>query len=363
MYDMEQEDGDFRGHTEGITDLSEDKWRSWAARETHLRALLGHYILDGQLSAYTGGPTCQRHTSHTLPMPCDNSVYEAQDLTTWRTRMIASKSIPQSFSSLFCSIFSDRVHVRHLGTAASMLTASVLLEGLTALSAERVSHGVVTIGVPSDQDISRALGRLYTFITQSTALSSVDKEVLLLRWHTICLHKAVDLNLLCRALCGKHQVEQRILGGRRAVVFDTVSWISSTRARLGLLHACSIYQILQMLPPMQSQSIHTPIALFSAGIMYCAFLENGVTILDVPYIENWDSVVLIDLDNPKESASGDLDDEVRQYLDGTFRKQQKSRNILYDFSFFSRTLKNLEHLWGVSSHMHQVLECISTQSS
>ena len=177
-------------------------------------------MLDAQLSEYTGGPTCQRHTSHILQTPCSDSVFNAADAATWTAEMLRSKGKRQYFSDIFHSLFSERVHVRHLGTSLSMFTASVLLEGLKALSVERAAPRQLVVGVPSESDISRALGRLYMFVVQSSLLSAVEKQVTLLRWHTVCLHLAVDLNRLSQAMFREHKIDQRILGGPKSSIFD-----------------------------------------------------------------------------------------------------------------------------------------------
>jgi hypothetical protein len=94
-------------------------------------------------------------------------------------------------------------------------------------------------------------------------------------------------------------------------------------------------------------------------MVYSAFLLAGVSTISIPDIESWDSVVLIDLDMSLDSDKADLDFEVRQYLNAVLQKHEKCINILYDINLFSRTLKTLEDVWGVSHHMHRVLEELS----
>ena len=235
-----------------------------------------------------------------------------------------------------------------------------MLEGLKALSVERALPRQHVVGVPPETDISRALGRLYAFIGQGSLLSAVEKEVALLRWHTICLHMAVDFNRLCQALFGDYNILQRIIRGPKFPAFEVRSWVSSTRARRGLLHAFSIYSILQTLPTSHLQRLHVPIATFSAGIIYCAFLLGGVSSTYLPRIENWDSVVLIDLDMHSETGNDDLDRDVRRFLSGTLNQPERNTNLLYDISFFSRTLKTLDQLWGVSKDMQEILDELSS---
>ncbi|KAJ9610536.1 hypothetical protein H2200_005313 [Cladophialophora chaetospira] len=366
MFDLElEEDNELFtfDHVPAPT-AADEKWKAWAAQETQLRALLGHYILDAQLSDQ-GGPTSQRHTSSSLPVPCDARIFDAADASTWQEHIVRTERKSQRFSDLFFSLFSDRVHVRHLGTSLSGLTASVLLEGLKALSSERAVAAPAKnlVAVPLERDISRALGRMYRFIAQSASLSLIDKDIALLRWHTICMHTTVNLNGLCRALFHKHNIDQCIIGGRKIPTLDLPTWVTSARARLGILHAFSIYHILQKLPTGQTQRIHVPIAVFSAAMVYIAFLLGGVHSISLPIVECWDSVVLINLDEPVDSVTDDLDFDVRRYLDGTLKEPDKCINIMYDISLFSRTLKNLEELWGVSREMQLILEELSLKTA
>jgi hypothetical protein len=274
--------------------------------------------------------------------------------------MLRSNGKRQFFSDIFHSLFSEHVHIRHLGTSLSMFTASVLVEGLKALSVERAAPRQLVVGVPSESDVSRALGRLHMFIVQSNLLSTVEKQVTLLRWHTVCLHMVVDLNRLSQAIFREHKIKQRIIGGPKSSPFDARSWVHSARARCGLLHASSINSILQTLPTAQLQGIHIPISAFTAAIIYCAFLLGGVSNIGLPSIQSWDSVVLIDLDMDPKNIIGDLDSDVRHFLSGGAQGQEKGINLLYDLSLFSRTLKNLDQLWGVSNEMNRVLEELSS---
>jgi hypothetical protein len=238
-----------------------------------------------------------------------------------------------------------------------------MLEGLKALSVEWTvsSPSSELVGIPSERDISRALGRMHAYIHQSIRLSQVEKDIALLRWHTICMHMTVDVIELCQTLFQKYNIDQRVVGVRKVSSLDLPAWSSSTRARLGLLHAFSIYSILQTLPTVQKQKIHVPMAAFSAAMVYSAFLLGGVASISLPNVQSWDSVVLIDLDMPLYGVNeDDLDFGVRQYLQGSVHTHDKHINILYDISLSSRILKDLEKIWGISRDMRLVLENLST---
>ena len=359
MYDLEVDNDPQLSDHAASNHTSERAWRLWAAKETQLRALLGHYILDGQISEYTGGPTCQRHTSHSLPMPTEGFVFESLDPSTWMERMHARKQRSTPFTTLFSLIFSYHVHVRHLGTSLSPFTASVALEGLKSLIAERTQPGLKVVGVPSELDVSRALGRFYVFVEQSSNMSESAKKLVLLRWHTICLDGAVDLTWLGRNLCRKFGIEQRITAGRTMPPLDLQSWIGTPRARHAFLHATSIHRMLQEIPMLQAQMSHVPIAIYSAGIVYCAFLLGGAATIAVPDNFRWESVVSLDKDLPSTVLDDDLDADVLRYLRGDFEDGHRSKNILYDINLFGTLLQSLSQVWGVCAPIYRVLEQLS----
>ena len=118
--------------------------------------------------------------------------------------------------------------------------------------------------------------------------------------------------------------------------------------------------MIQELPLNQAQTIHVPMAVFAAGMIYCGFLLGAISTVAVPEDCSWESVMLLDLDMSVHITSDDLDAQVRQYLNGTFNDVQRQNNILYDVSLFSTFLKNLGQLWGVSTHMHKILEQLSS---
>lgn len=62
--------------TSDATSAEKDyKWKLWAANELQLRALLAHYILDGQISQFSGHPTCVRHTTNPLGLSSSETAF------------------------------------------------------------------------------------------------------------------------------------------------------------------------------------------------------------------------------------------------------------------------------------------------
>lgn len=336
-------------------DQLEHQWRAWAARETTLRALLGHYILDGQISEYSGRPTSQRHTTHSLPLPSSDASFEAPNATQWRHDHKPALDQSAPLMRQFCILFSNHTHIRHLGLSLSSFNASILLEGLKSLTA-RYPAGLTPVGVPSRADLARARSMLYSYTIQSTKMSQVAQKTTLMRWHAINTDAVLNLGVLCRSICGQFKIEQHIFGRQAEALTDLAVWKDSPRARLGLLHANSIYHILRDMPLTRLRTIHVPVAIFGAGLIYCAFMLAGIKSIFLPSNLHWESVILIELDKGIQCLDDDLDATARQFLHDPLVHTGANMHLLYDTTFFCNTLKSLEQPWGVSASMHAVLQ-------
>ena len=354
MYDIEP-DRPFAGdEVDKSPEVLEHQWRVWAARETKIRALLGHYILDGQISEYSGRPTSQRHTTHSLPMASTDATFQAQNAAKWQEEHRPASKQHAPFLRLFSLLFSDHMHIRHLGLSPSTFNVSVILEGLKSLTIERYPPGLQPVGVPSHLDLARAQSRLYSHISGSTTMPPAAQRPILIRWHAISADAIINLGELCRSICGQFHISQNVFGRHEASI-DLVAWKETPQAHLALLHANSIHQLLRELPLTKVQAIHVPVAIFGAGLIYCAFMLAGVTSILIPSDINWESILLIDLDTEIQCSEDDLDVPVRQFLRGPLLHTNANMHLLYDMNFFCSTLKKLEQPWGVSGSMHTIL--------
>ncbi|KIV96968.1 hypothetical protein PV10_00778 [Exophiala mesophila] len=363
MYDFSWQDWSDIQEPSQVSELNDESWRRWAARETQLRALLGHYILDGQISEYSGSPTCQRHTTHSLPIPSPDSVFEASTATQWFAAQREQTGEHTHFLGYFSSLFSPNFHLRHMGVSLTGFTASVLLEGLKSIVSDKPKIEVNAVGLPSQPEIARALGHLYGCIVQSTALNSVVKQAILLRWHTIGIDAAVKSGWLCQNLCRYHNLEQNIFNGAKGPAIELLSWSRSSLARLALLHATCIHDILRDLPMTRTQSVHVPSAAFSAGVVYCAFMTTGTSNIRVPDVLHWESLLLVDHDGPLPVTNADLDRGARLFLRDTPTTQGLNTNIVYDLNLFCNTLQNLEQVWGFAGIMYSTLDRLALLST
>lgn len=356
MYHIEPDHASIGQAVEKSPEVLEHQWRTWAARETKIRALLGHYILDGQISEYSGRPTSQRHTTHSLPMASTDAAFQAPNATQWQQTHKPTTKQNAPFLRLFSLLFSDHMHIRHLGLSPSTFNVSVLLEGLKSLKTERYPVGLKPVGVPSHLDLARARSRLYAYISGSTTMSPAAQRTILMRWHAISADAIFNLGELCRSICGQFNISQHIFGGQEEASIDLAAWKDTPQAHLALLHANSIHQLLREMPLMRIHTIHIPVAIFGAGLIYCAFMLAGVTSIFVPSDINWESILLIDLDTEIQCSDDDLDVPVRQFLQGPLLHTNANTHLRYEMNFFCSTLKKLEQPWGVSAGMQTILQ-------
>ncbi|KAK5051905.1 hypothetical protein LTR84_002708 [Exophiala bonariae] len=358
MYDIQYDNPTVARDVHNAPENIEHEWRIWAAKETKLRALLGHYILDGQISEFSGRPTSQRHTSHSLQMSSSDAAFQAPDALQWRHAHIEPTHQHAPFIRQFSMLFSDHMHARHLGPSLSSFNASVILEGIKSLATERYPVGMKPVGVPTNADLARARSRLYSYILQSTKLSLATQQAVMMRWHAISADAVLNLGGLCRSICGQFQIEQHVFGRQTDASLDLDVWKDTSRARLALLHARGIYQILREMPLTKLRSIHVPVAIFSASLIFCTFMLAGVKSICVPSDVNWESLLLIDLEADIDYPADDLDVAARQFLRDPLVQINSNTHLLYNTNFLCGTLKNLEQPWGISETMHAFLQNI-----
>jgi hypothetical protein len=344
------------------------EWRKWAAQESQLRALLGHYVLDGQIAHYTNGPTCQRHASNHLRLPCDDVVFEAPTVDDWILRMRAVPAALITFADLFNVLFTSQLNDRSPSISVSSLTAAVLLEGLQSFVLDSNMAKGRVVGVPDKQETFAALANLHTYIMASNQMSPIDRCNARLRWHAVSLDADTDSITLCQQMCLDFNIEQNVFGGkgrshRNQSPINLNDWVSRSEAKRALLHAVAIWDILQDLPLGRPHAIHVPASIFSAAMIYCAYCMAGVPVVQVPVVKCWRSVMEGALGTDKAVLSAE-DLQVRQYftkqLDPSRFRGGGTRNLLYDLNSLPGYLKGLSRPWGIANTMAEILEQLIT---
>ena len=337
------------------------QWKKWAARETQLRAILGHYLLDGQIAHYSSSPTCQRHISNPLQLPCSDKTWDASAANEWIVAMTDGEQHRLSFRSLFSAVFSQRIPMSHLNFRLSHFSAQVVLEGIYALVLESGGEWSDTVAMPSRYDVSRALARLYYCLQRTPDMSASDKSNALLRWHALSIDLCVDSVGLCRDLCYQLDVGSRVFrAARLASKEDSRVWTTTAPARLVLLHAIAMTGIVQQLPIHSIQTVHGPSSLISAATVFAKFVSDKVSTTNVPEDVDWVEAMSIDLEMLSPQKIKDLNLGVSPFVkylvgvqnDSTF----VSRNIFFDLNTLHTFVRSLKRPWGVSADVQHVLD-------
>ena len=350
MYDVERFND---GIVPGLDAPESEKleaWRSWAAREVTKRSVLGHYILDGQISEFSGHPACTRHVTNSLFTPASESAFAATTVDGWILAMHLDSKRKSSFREVYVSLFSKEPDsLASLEQPLLNLTVRVVLEGLQSLASDIQASGPA-VGTPSKSDIAWALVKL-----QSERLllsnSSVENMELLVRFHSICLNLATPTTMLCQRLCRIYGIQQQL--HRQVPISEPIStiqtWAQSIDGLRALLHAIAIQDLVERLPLGRSHAIHLPAAIFAVATIYSARCLAGFQTVLVPNTLPWEDVWGI-----PETFSGD----VKAFLHNKPAEiscELTTRNLMYDLNSLQITLSSISLRWGVSYAMDDIL--------
>src|ERR1700761_1592568 len=125
----------------------EKRWKRWAAEEVQRRAILGHYVLDGLLTNFSGQPTAVRHTANPVLLPSRDSLFDAKSANQWLGEMNRQPECNISFRDVYVKIFDTQSSFESLPLTS--LSIRVILEALQSLIYEHHEAGGHTIGTPS----------------------------------------------------------------------------------------------------------------------------------------------------------------------------------------------------------------------
>ena len=180
------------------------KWRTWAAREVQRRALLGHYVIDGQIATFSRDQTSVRHVANKLDFPVNEDAFNAKTAHEWIEAMLAkgAQQCPITpFSSLFLNLFpNDLSYELHI-SLYSPFSWKIVLEGLSSVAQEVLDAGDGLLGLPSLTSVRQSLVKALHIIQSSRNVSLVDKLEAGARWHGICLDLETNSATLCKVIC------------------------------------------------------------------------------------------------------------------------------------------------------------------
>jgi hypothetical protein len=202
----------------GASEEKTEKWKKWATLEVQNKAVLGHYVLDGQISQFSGCTACARHVTNPLTTPESDGVFAFTTPDAWIPEMQKPRPRRRSLREVFVSIFTPGQSP--MDAALSNLSICVVLEDLQSLAADVQEVAGPAVGTPSSHAIMCALIHLYGGRLARSDASAVENLKLLVRWHSICLRMATPTSMLCRKLCAFYGIQQQLYAENNTPIKD-----------------------------------------------------------------------------------------------------------------------------------------------
>jgi hypothetical protein len=335
------------------------RWKGWAATEVQLRALLAHYILDGQIAQCSNKGTCVRHCTNPLPMPAENAMFDAEDAESWERLRSGKSGTAMSFREFILGLCSP-YQLPFVKEPVPTLAIRVILESFQSLASDRFEAGGDSFGLPSQREVTIGMFRLYW----SQIVENEQAHDLALRWHSIFgFSISTNIHELGCRLCRTYGIEQNLLSAastsahRPAV--DISVWIRSYKGRATLLHSLSICDRLQKLPLADVMALHLPYTVFSAAVTFIAFLSAGQMNVSVPAVIEWVS--------PEQRTAPLEDDEGRTIIGPETELFCQSvpiqhtvvRKLRVELQGLRTQMRILGATWGVCIPMEALLESLN----
>ena len=335
-----------------------EAWRSWAAKEVMKRAVLGHYILDGQICEFSSHPPCTRHVTNSMFTPSPDPIFSASTVDSWMFAMRLHSKKRTPFRDIFVALFSDESNVlARLDQPMTNFSVRVVLEGLQSLASD-AQDVRASVGTPKKIEVVKSLLKL-----QKERLplldSSVETVELLVRWHTLFLNLASQSTTLCQRLCYLYGMQQQLHGQMpvSSSSWSLHSWVRSVDGLRALLHAMAIQDLVERLPLGRSHAIHLPAAIFAVSTVYSARCLAGYPTVTVPKTFSWQDVWEVSDLSDRTSESDSIRD-IGMFLKNRpleMRGESSTRNLLYELNSLQITLSSISLRWGVSHAMDDIL--------
>lgn len=365
----------------GVSDDSlAHHWRTWVAEELQLRCLLGHFILDSQIAEFLGASTSQRHASNSLPLPSKDSLFAATTAKDWADRLLAEPYSQVTFRELFLDLYTDESNIKPLPAGLSPLALKVLLEGLRSIVLESKASNGPVVGKPSEASTCKALSVMHRWTFESPDISSTDKTDLSITWHAICIDMAIDTVQTGRKLCTIHSIQQDVFSEYTTTeqANSTSScrhWAAHPKSRIALLHATAIYDELDRLRLSHAHTLHLPMSIFSAAVVYCGFIYAGRSSTTIPLNIDWSHVTAVhgSLHSTSEERSTTsntgIPSEVQQSPIARFvfgreleaplpAASVMRRNLRYEINVLLMRLRQISQPWGIAANLEAIVRSL-----
>ena len=357
-------------------------WRSWAARETKLRTLLGLCIIDGVVSEFSGNLVNTSSATKHLPLAAPEDVFAADTADKWiRATMMTmaatrdestscATTAPGTFRDLHDSLVLNCTQPGQVKGICGLLNVKILLETLSSLAVDLEGSSGAPHTATHKLEAVKALVSLRQHITQSQQLSAAEKAIGLLRWHAVCLDLVASTARGTRRMCQHYGITQHIFGGRKRQetrAIDPEGWARGLNARKNLLHAMEIHKIASEVPLGIIHDTCLPGALFAAATTYSSFALPGVSKVVVPSVVDWSLVVLHRMDEISESTAHPPSMETNDtmlFLRNNISAEPTGwtiRNLMYELGAIRILLHSLSQHWGVTQEMEEVIGAWETR--
>lgn len=259
-------------------------WRTWAARETQLRALLGSMVVDGQFMSLFHTGTTVRHLCNEFPGPCPDYLWSAPNAMAWREQLKRHAPLQESRrKQTFASIYRKLLDEQHGGLDISLeyplspLGKATLLVGLASVIADcRESRQLDQIyGQHPPLVLVTALRRLYRQLMRDVS-NPVESIGLKMGWHDLCLQfllsQSVDKAAMRATGCRPAAVPDNL-----PVCDETYTYTRTLVGRRILLHANAIRQLADKFPfsAMSSPQFFIPRFCHNAALSLLAYIKGN----------------------------------------------------------------------------------------
>lgn len=247
-------------------------WRSWAAKESQLRSILGHYILDGKMSESVDVPSTLKHLHNRLHAVCEDALFLAPTAQAWIQEVEKGtpdkRSAASTYADLYRQLFQPGSRI-DIGASLTLpgLSRMTLLVGLQATIADLGPQlEAAPVAQPNAQAIALALARLNPMFDQQGTSTKSILHVQQMSWHAISI--CLQMRMLNLHIDGVPLASATSPEG---------CWTRKPLARRMLLHANAIRILVQELPQtdyLGYPQFYVPQCLHAAASVFIAFTRG-----------------------------------------------------------------------------------------